>query len=206
MNRKHIVFALLFMIVTGSALAQGGDSTVRRGFRKEKLFTGGSLSLSFGNQSFLAGVNPVIGYSLTSWADAGLAINYTYASYRDYNVNNDKLRQYIYGGGPFLRLFPVKFLFAQGQLERNMIKFKYLPPNGGQSEELKYAVTSFLAGAGYTTGRDPDGGSAYGYFAVMFDLNNDARSPYRDGNNRAIPIIRAGVNIPLFGRHSRDRP
>ncbi|MDB5251975.1 MAG: hypothetical protein JWP27_1144 [Flaviaesturariibacter sp.] len=199
MIRKYTVLALLLATFSFMASGQDADSTVRRGFRKEKLFTGGSLSLSFGNQSFLAGVNPVIGYNLTKWADAGLAINYTYSSYRDYNVNNDKLRQYIYGGGPFLRLFPVRFLFAQGQLERNMIKFKYLPPNGGETQTLTYGVTSFLAGAGYTTGRNPEGG-AYGYFAVLFDLNNDARSPYRDGNNRAIPIIRAGVNIPLFGR------
>ncbi|MCW3073557.1 MAG: hypothetical protein JWP69_626 [Flaviaesturariibacter sp.] len=199
---KRLFLLVWVSIITIAAVAQ--EDSIRRGFKKENLFTGGSVSLSLGNGSFLAGVNPVLGYSLTKWVDAGIAINYTYASYRDYTVLNDKLRQSIYGGGVFTRIFPVRFLFAQGQLEHNFIRYKYLPPNGGNTELLKQSATSLLVGAGYTTGRFPGSSGSYGYFAVLFDALKDENSPYRDGQNRAIPIIRAGINVPLFQGRNRD--
>src|SRR6476469_1215889 len=112
---------------------QNNDSE-KKGLSKENFFTGGSISLSFFNAAFLVGGNPVFGYSLTKWADAGIVANYTYSSIRDYSSygSNDKLRQSIYGGGVFTRLFPVRFLFAQAQVEHNWIRSKYIPaPNSG---------------------------------------------------------------------------
>lgn len=166
---------------------------------KENFFTGGSISLSFFNGAFLAGGNPVFGYSLTKWADLGIVANYTYASYRDYQVFDDKLRQTVYGGGVFTRLFPVKFLFAQAQVEHNWIKWKYtsVPGSGYNNETQNFSANSFLVGGGYTTGRDPNNKSVYGYLAILFDVGSDANSPYKNGD-RTIPIIRAGFNVPLF--------
>jgi hypothetical protein len=202
MNKiKTGVFTLLLCSITFFSFAQDQKEKepVKKGFKKEKLFTGGSVSLSFGSGSFLAGVNPVLGYSLTNWADAGIAVNYTYASYRDYLNAGDKLRQSVYGGGIFTRLFPVRFLFVQGQLEQNYIRLKYLPGNTGNMPYKETSpATSLLVGAGYTTGRFPGNSGSYGYFAVLFDALKDENSPYRDGQNRAVPIIRAGINVPLF--------
>ncbi len=197
--------ALLLLLIAATLTGTAQDSLEQKGFKKENLFTGGSVSLSFGEGSFLAGVNPVLGYSITKWLDAGIAINYTYASFRDYNVFNDKLRQSIYGGGVFTRVFPVRFLFLQGQAEHNFIRLKYLPPNGGTSEIQNKQATSFLVGGGYTTGRFPGSGGSYGYFAILFDVGDSQYSPYKDGANRSIPIIRAGINVPLFqGKRTRD--
>jgi len=200
--RKNVLFLWLLLV---AFVAQSQDSTEQKGFKKDHLFTGGSVSLSFGDGSFLAGVNPVLGYNLTKWLDAGIAINYTYASYRDYQVFNDKLRQSIYGGGVFTRVFPVRFLFVQGQVEHNFIRLKYLPPPGGGISEIQsQQANSFLVGAGYTTGRFP-GGGPYGYFAILFDVGDSPYSPYKDGANRSIPIIRAGINVPLFqGKRNND--
>ncbi len=202
---KRYVFLISWMICTGIVQAQDHQEEKIKGFKKEKLFTGGSLSLSFFNNSFLIGLNPVFGYSLTRWADIGLIGNYNYTSYRDYYYVGDKLRQSIEGGGIFTRLFPVRFLFAQGQVERNWVRLKYLPvPNsGGQAQTNHVAANSVLVGGGYTTGRDPNGGNIYGYLAVLFDVLKDANSPYTDNSGRAIPIIRAGINIPLFQHHQR---
>jgi hypothetical protein len=169
------------------------------GFKKENLFTGGSISLSFFNNTFLVGGNPVFGYSLTDWADAGLVINYTYASIRDYSPEIDKVKQHVYGGGGFLRLFPLRFLFVQGQFEHNWIKIKATPQPG-------YVITSpdridgnsLLVGGGYTNGREGDGKTFYGYFAVLFDITKNQNSPYLDASGRAIPIVRAGIHVPLF--------
>src|SRR5688500_4817312 len=129
MIRKFFFLMLLVSIFSsGTLLAQDEENEERKGFQKDKLFTGGGLSLSFFTQSFLVGVNPVLCYNLTRWLDAGIVINYTYASYRDQFYYDDKLRQSLYGGGVFTRIFPVKFLFVQGQVEHNRIYLKYTPP------------------------------------------------------------------------------
>jgi hypothetical protein len=89
--RNSIKKCLGLLVLTTVYFVSGAqeDSTENRGFKKEKLFTGGSVSLSFGTGSFLVGVNPVLGYSLTDWADAGIAVNYTYASQRLYYGNTN---------------------------------------------------------------------------------------------------------------------
>jgi hypothetical protein len=175
-----------------------------KGFKKENFFTGGSISLSFYNQSFLIGGNPVFGYSLTKWADLGLVFNYTYMSQRDYLSFDDRFRQSVYGGGVFTRLFPVRFLFAQAQIEHNWIQQKYIPANNGPVDKITVSGNSILVGGGYATGRDPQSKSAYGYFAVLFDVTTNQNSPYTDYAGRSIPIFRAGINIPLF-QGKRDR-
>ena len=169
----------------------------KKGFKKENLFTGGSISLSFFNNTFLIGATPVLGYSITSWADAGIVVNYNYTSYRDYISFNDRLRQSLYGGGVFARLFPLRFLFVQAQAEHNFIKLKYIPPGGGTSTSTHIDANSLLLGGGYTTGRWP-GNNSFFYVAILFDVSGNSNSPYTDAYGRTIPIIRAGVNIPLF--------
>lgn len=185
-------------------LAQEEEAKVEeKGFKKENLFTGGSVALSFGRGTFLAGVNPVFGYSLNRWIDAGLAVNYVYTSQRGFQAFGDRVRQHLYGGGPFLRVFPVRFLFAQSQYEHNIIQQKYLSGNGAAPEKFRASSNSLLVGAGYTSGRVP-GGSFY-YLGVFFDALKDENSPYRDPQGRAEPVFRAGFHVPLFGgRRNRD--
>lgn len=204
--RKY--FFLLLFLSSITAIAQeepeNKDEAERKGFKKENLFTGGSISLAFSNNSFLVGGNPVFGYSLTRWADLGLVFNYTYTSYRDYWTYGDKLRQSVYGGGVFTRLFPVRFIFVQTQIEHNWIRLRYIPYDNGTKDTYREEANSLLIGGGYTTGRDPDGKSAFGYLAVLFDILDDPNSPYTDNLGRVLPIIRAGINIPLFqGRRNR---
>ncbi len=206
--KKLILSVLLFVTVTTFLHAQ--DEPIRqaqdqeRSF-KENLFTGGSVSLAFYNNTFLIGASPVFGYSLTNWADAGVVVNYNYTSYRDYNGGfNDKLRQKVYGGGAFVKLYPVRFLFAQAQVEHNFIRQKFIP-DVGATQTYKTDASSFLVGGGYTTGRQGRGGSPYYYLAVLFDVSGNANSPYTDGYGRTIPIIRGGIQVPLFqGKGGRE--
>lgn len=165
---------------------------------KENLFTGGSVSLAFYNNTFLIGASPVFGASLTNWTDVGIVVNYNYTSYRDVNVFDDRLRQTVYGGGAFIKLYPVRFLFAQAQFEHNTIKQKYIPPNNGEIFTDRYGANSFLIGGGYTTGRFGRGGGPFYYLAVLFDVSGDKNSPYTDAYGRTIPIIRGGIQVPLF--------
>lgn len=195
---KKLLLVLSLALVSSLLWAQDEKEADKTPF-KENLFTGGSISLAFYNSTFLIGASPVIGYSLADWVDAGVVVNYNYTSYRDFNgIFNDKLRQTVYGGGGFLKLYPVKFLFAQAQLEHNYIRQKYLAGGSDYTETAKGQATSFLVGGGYTSGREGRGGEPFYYLAVLFDLSKDIYSPYTDGYGRSIPIIRAGLQIPLF--------
>ncbi|MEN9524846.1 MAG: hypothetical protein RLZZ256_230, partial [Bacteroidota bacterium] len=118
-------------------------------------------------------------------------------------VLNDKLRQTLFGGGGFARIYPVRFLFVQGQVERNPIQQTFIPV-AGVKEKISVGASSTLIGGGYTSGRQGRGGRPFYYLAVMFDIGGDINSPYTDAYGRTIPIVRGGLQIPLFqGNSSR---
>ena len=209
--------SLLLMMLAGflAASAQSGEDEEQKGFRKENLFTGGSVTLSFFNGQTVLGANPVLGYSLTDWADAGVAFNFLYNGSKDYYQYNDKIRQFVYGPGVFARLYPVRFLFVQGQFEHNFSSLKYIPAPGGayQADRVTTGANSLLLGAGLAQGRQP-GSNTFFYISLLFDVLKNTNSPYvrvtYDPNDPAnqrvdiVPVIRAGVNIGLFqGRHDR---
>jgi hypothetical protein len=196
--KKLILSLLLIGSATTFLQAQYKEEEEDKKSFKENLFTGGSVSFAFYNNTFLIGASPVFGYSLANWADAGVVVNYNYTSYRDYNfVYNDKLRQTVYGGGAFVKLYPVRFLFAQAQFEHNVIKQKFIP-NNGTTENYKISGNSMLVGGGYTSGRYGKGGAPFYYLAILFDVSGNTNSPYTDSNGRIIPIIRGGIQVPLF--------
>lgn len=176
------------------------EKVEERGFKKENLFTGGSISLGFSSNSFQAGASPFFGYSIAPWVDAGVTVNYNYVSYRDVYISasNDKLRRSTYGGGLFTRIYPIHFLFLQGQFEHNFITQKYLPGNGGPSEKDKVEANSLLLGAGFASGRYPGSGQPFFYLSVLFDVLDNEFSPYTRTGGGIIPIIRGGLQVPLF--------
>jgi len=200
--KKFSILLLVSLSLNGFLFAQKEEDDKEKKPFKEHLFTGGSISLAFYNNTFLVGGSPVFGYNLTKWIDAGLVANYSYTSYRDYNyILNNKLRQKVYGGGAFLKVYPVRFLFAQAQVEHNWITQKEIDPSGDLTSKIKFSGNSFLIGGGYCTGRESDGSQPFYYLAVLFDIADDVNSPYTDGYGRAIPIIRGGLQIPLFQKH-----
>ena len=171
-----------------------------KGFQKDRLFTGGSTTLSFFTGGSQFGIAPHFGYSLTTWADVAAVINLNYQTQRDYNIGGDKVHQTIYGPGAFVRVFPLRFLFAQAQFEHNFIHLKYFPPASYSlpSQVYKDQANSLLVGAGYCGGRGEEGNTYY-YFAVLWDVLALPNSPYVDSYGRTNPIIKAGFNIGLFG-------
>ena len=195
---KRTLLAVSAILLTVS-MAMGQDDEkdeVKRKF-SERLFTGGSVSLAFYNNTFMIGASPVLGVNLASFIDAGIVFNYNYTSYRDYGgFFNDKLKQTVYGGGVFTKLYPVRFLFAQAQWEHNWFKQRYVP-NFGPEETYRFDGNSFLVGGGYTTGRDKEGDAPFYYLAVLFDVSGNENSPYTDNYGRSIPIIRGGLQIPI---------
>lgn len=198
MKKCILLSGILLLTINGLLAQDDPDSEEKKGFKKENLFTGGSISLAFYNNTFLVGGSPVFGYSIAKWVDAGVVVNYNYTSYRDVFEFNDKLRQSVYGGGVFTKLYPIRFLFIQGQFEHNFIRQKYIPPNGQLSSTARVDANSILVGGGYTTDRYPGSGQPFFYLAVLFDVAHNNNSPYKDGYGRTIPIIRGGIQVPLF--------
>jgi hypothetical protein len=199
--KKCFLVVTAFLFISNFLLAQDRDEDEKeKGFKKENLFTGGSISLAFYNNTFLIGGNPVLGYSIANWIDAGIVVNYNYTSYRDVYTygSNDKLRQSVYGGGGFTKIYPIRFLFVQAQFEHNFIRQKYIPSGGGSSSITKVDASSFLVGGGYTSDRDPGSGRPFFYLAVLFDIADNTYSPYTDNLGRVIPIVRGGIQVPLF--------
>ena len=200
MFKKYSLLSTLFLFVlTWPAWSQNEKEP---GDWKKNLFTGGSVSFGIFNNTFLIGANPVFGYSLTDFVDVALQVNYSYNSIRDYNDNfNNKLRQSTYGGGGWLRLYPVRSIFLQGQLEHNFIRQKSIPVLG-PPEVRSIDASSVLVGGGYTTGRWGKGGEPFYYLSVLFDVSGNLYSPYTDAFGRSVPLFRGGVQIPLFQENS----
>ena len=187
------------------------DNDSIESFKKENLFTGGGITLSFSNNGSVLGASPVFGYSIAKWIDAGIVLNYIYSSTRHvtyynpgsgtYFYSDDKLRQSTYGPGAFLRLYPVKFLFAHAQFEHNFISQKLIPVDGTGAIKDKTDASSFLVGEGYCNGRENRGDMFY-YISILFDVLKDPNSPYVENTQsntvNVLPIIRAGIQIPLF--------
>ena len=80
---KKIILSVLLLSVSFNFLfAQ--DEEQQKGFKKQNLFTGGSVTMSFYSGGTILGANPIFGYKIANWLDAGIALNYTYQGSRDY--------------------------------------------------------------------------------------------------------------------------
>jgi len=209
MNRKILLLifsTILFArIFAQSTSPDDAPDEGKKGFKKENIFIGGGITLGFASNTFQIGASPEVGYSVAQWLDAGLGFNLNYASQKAdpnyYYNNNTRYHSFNYGGGPFVRLFPVRFLFVQAQLEENWIKLNTKDYNANYTYEDTRQSTSLIAAIGY--GQRIIGQSSF-YTMLGLDLMRDPNSPYRDSyNNAAIPIIRAGFDFYL--RPSRKK-
>jgi hypothetical protein len=209
-----MVAVCLFMTALSVQAQKEKEEDEKKGFKKENLFTGGSVTVSFFNRQTVLGANPYFGYKIANWLDAGLAFNYVYTGARDYSVYNDRVRQTVVGPGAFVRIYPVSIIFLQGQIEQNYSRLKYIYPGGSPTETIKADATSLLLGAGLAQGRQK-GSNTFYYISLLFDVLKNKNSPYVDvsfdPNNPAnqridiVPIIRAGINIGLFEhRYKRE--
>lgn len=202
--KQYILCACAVMLVLVSQAQRPttyeSDDDGGSNFSKDRIFIGGSLNVGFASNTLQLGAVPEIGYSVTNWLDAGIGLNVNYASERadPYYNGNVRYRSFNYGGGPFVRLYPIRFIFIQGQFEQNWIKQTAKDFNSGYSASATYQSQSFIAGIGYT--QRIIGQSGF-YTMIGLDLLTDPNSPYRDAyNNAAIPIIRAGFNFYLKSR------
>ena len=203
-------FLLTILLATFSMLAfsqvEKNDEEDSRVFKKENLFAGGGVTVSYFNGVTVLGINPYAGYSITKWLDASVSMNVNYISQSNYLLDGDRVHQTILAPGALVRVYPLKFLYAETQFEHNIIKQKYVPaPNSGYMEDkINYNVNSLLTGIGYASDREYDDDEFY-YISISFDLLRRPGSPYTSSRDNPFPIIRAGYNIKLFPNHKKKK-
>ena len=203
MKKSILILLIPFCL---QAFAQEKKDEPMQGFKKENLFSGGSVNVGFSNYYTALGATPQLGYSFTNWLDAGVNFNFNYISQRDIIDRGDKLRQTTYGPGAFVRLFPISMIFATTQYEYNFIKQNYIPVSSSNlpNEKSTLSAGSLLVGGGYAGGRQK-GNNTYYFISVMWDISGNENSPYIDELGRSNPVIRAGYNIGLFQGKFRRR-
>ena len=209
---KKIIFLAVITIFTSGVFAQDYYSSDDHGrsswFKKENLFTGGTVALGFSSEYTDVGASPYFGYSLNKYLDVAVLFNYNYIVQRDYYYTGDRLRQTVFGPGAFMRVFPIDFLFLQVQYEHNFSHLKYIAAdNSGYTNQVyNDDANSLLLGAGYSFGRTP-GNNTYGYIAILWDVLDQSASPYvqysGNGSYIPVPVVKAGINIALFQHNSR---
>jgi hypothetical protein len=199
---KNLLFAACMLMGLTHLSAQGipptyesGRSSSGEGFQANNVFVGGSLSLGFGSNYFNVGGNPEVGYSFSEWIDAGLAFNINYSSTNLYSGGYEagKQKMFNYGAGVFARLYPISGFFLQLQPEYNWSSITD-KANGLPDNKYSASAPSILAGVGYS--QRVIGQSSY-YIALLFDINKDPNSPYRNYDGSFVPILRAGFNFYL---------
>jgi hypothetical protein len=184
---------VLFLFISQTTLAQPKSR-----FYKDHLFFGSGLNLGFFN-GFIIGLNPELGYSLTSFMDAGVAINFNYVTQNSSN-SAATFRQTVFGGGPFLRIWPTDRFFIGSQYEYNTIALSERL-NGSVLARRSYGAPSLLVGGGF--GSRFIGQSQF-YTTIMIDVAGDRLSPYVDQFGRQLPVFRTGFSF-YFGQSGRRR-
>lgn len=195
MKNLKILITCILLALSISSFAQQNDADERKGkFKNENIFLGSSLNLGLANRSFNVGLNPEIGYSVTKWLDAGVSLNINYFSQNASDYSRIRFRNFNYGGGTFLRIWPVSFLHLQIQPEYNWISSSQKDVLTNQTGTYNYQAGSLLVGVGYGTRVL---GSHYSYVTLMIDVLQNRNSPYRDQYNDPLPVFRAGIGFYL---------
>jgi hypothetical protein len=202
---KKIIALACFLAAGFSTMAQEvlEEEREKKGFRRDNIFIGGSLSLGLGSGTFSAGANPEIGYSIANWLDAGISTNINYYSLRAEYNNSIRQRSTNYGVGTFVRIYPLNGFFIQAIPEYNWLNTRLTDMSfagAGNEYKIKEEAPSMLLGVGY--GRRAIGGSSF-FTAIMFDAGKNTSSPYIDSYGAKLPIIRTGFNFYL--RPKRER-
>lgn len=195
MKNSKILLSLILLAISISSFSQQSEEDTQKGkFKNENIFVGSGINLGFTSNSYNVGINPEIGYSITKWIDAGISLNFNYFKQNASNYSTYSYSNLNYGGGTFLRIWPVNFFNLQIQPEYNWVSSNQRNVFTNQSENIHYNAGSLLVGVGYGTRVM---GKNYSYVTLMIDVLQNQNSPYRDQYNDPLPVFRAGFGIYL---------
>jgi hypothetical protein len=199
--KKKFLYLTLFALSNSFILNAQEVIKTMPSMNVNPIFIGGNLVVGGGAGSFQLGLNPEIYKRINDYVDIGAATNLFFQSYNPTISNGlpgTSSRSFQLGAGAFTRIWPLEKFFIQVQPEYNYTWSRFKDRgtegvNAGASRSIRFGAESLLAGIGY--GSRSENGMTY--FSVMIDLLKNPNSPYRDGYNRADPIIRAGFAFPI---------
>ena len=193
---KNTLVILLFIFSISFGYSQTVDSTqttvqpkskeqvrpVKKSKSKvniKKVFFGGSFGLSFGNYTSVR-IYPMIGYKITPKLSIGTKLMYEYAKNTTFTHNNTYNN---YGLSVFSRYRIIPQIYVHA--EYNYMNYEKYNSN---NEDYRYAVPYLFLGGGFVqrTGRN-----SHIYAEILFDVLNDANSPYADWT----PFYSVGVSV-----------
>ncbi|WP_430809388.1 MULTISPECIES: hypothetical protein [unclassified Carboxylicivirga] len=181
MKYQALLFTLMLFCGVALTRAQENEAKVEKSF-KDKLFTGGSIGLTFGDYTNVM-ISPLIGARLNEKVYAGLGIEYQYTKHKRYDP---PLTYNQFGGRMFTQYNIVPNLFAHGEFaaysmeqysqlttakERNFVPFIYI--GGGYRQMV--SKRSFVS------------------VQVLFDILQDKNSPYKAWE----PIFSVGFGVGI---------
>jgi hypothetical protein len=146
---------------------------------KQRIYVGGDLSLSFGNQIYLY-IAPMAGYDIWGGISAGVS-----TMYQLYRINGVSQSYHSYGGGIFTRWRPPPLDFLIFQTEINLYNTDDLT---SLYQGDRVTVPAVMGGLGYAGGF----GKAYYSIMLMYDFVNDVNMP--------LPRM-FGPSFPLYLRY-----
>jgi hypothetical protein len=194
---------LLILIAIGNSYLLTAQEVIKTmpSINTNPIFLGGNIVIGGGSGSFQIGLNPEMYKRVNDYVDLGAATNLFFQSFNPTMSNGfsgTSSRSFQLGAGAFTRIWPLEKFFIQIQPEYNYTWSRFKDRgtegiNAGASRSIRFGAESLLAGIGY--GSRSENGMTY--FSVMIDLLKNPNSPYRDGYNRADPIIRAGFAFPI---------
>ena len=149
--------------------------------RRDTLFYGGYINLSFGSYTVI-GIEPLVGYKLTPQLSTGVKARYNYIKDGRYATTRTTS---TYGGSIFGRYLLTPNLYAQA--EAASYNYEYFYVGGGSDRDW---VPFLLMGGGYI---EPLGERTWLNVELLFDVLQDSKSPYEDWE----PFLSIGIGVDI---------
>lgn len=176
---KRITILTIIIACVGINLSSQ-NTTEKKSF-KDKLYTGGSLGLTFGSYTNVM-ISPMLGARLNERLYAGLGIEYQYTKDKRYEP---ALTYNQFGGRIFSQYSFIPQLFAHVEFAAMSMERYNL-----QLKKERNFVPFLYVGGGF---RQRLAGNSFVSFRILFDVLQNQNSPY----NSWEPIYSIGFGVGL---------
>jgi hypothetical protein len=153
MPTKHLLF-ILFLICTLQFVQAQDIIKTTPSLNEQSLFVGGNIVFGGGSGWFQLGLNPEVYKRMNQWIDLGGSVNLLYSASNANLISSTRSRNFQFGMGGFVRIWPADRVFLQVQPEYNWnwTTLKDMSINSetsGAARKVRYGAESLLAGIGY---------------------------------------------------------
>jgi hypothetical protein len=198
MRKLFKVTAVLFLLSLVATKGFGQDTRPAKvkqksgnkifSFQKDSLYYGGNIGLQFSTGGSLIDLSPNVGYKLIKYVSVGVQGIFTNISYKYGGPGGLTERYTFYGGGVFVRVKPINWLFLQAEYDVLSV-----PDNFSFGVAKKRTIADVnLAGLGL---RNQLGENSSYYLLLMYEFVPTPNSPYSYGPFNSPLVYRAGFNI-----------